>query len=221
MSEDKTAIDQLKEEYLLQIKGLIPLHRVALFFITLVVVVSVQNLHYESVIESLLNLRVHSFFDITFGFFSDLKIKEALIAGSIILSGIFLQRFIRWGFFAWVKRKLSLGDVEKQMGASSKLHQKGSMADYLAFKRSESEAKKWAGKIAYLSSMSESATVLFTTFMFASYFGNFIDLILAIIFLICALLALAKSITSFLRKYLPHAVHMNSFLGIGGKVTLP
>lgn len=221
MSADKSDIDLLKEEYLSQIRGLFPLHRVALMFTALVVVITVQDFKFRSVSESLLNLQLRSFFDLDHGFFSSINVQDALMAISVLFGGVLLQRLIRRLFFVWVRKSLKLDEISQKLKGNSAQTKESSIAGYLAFKRAEGEAKTWAKKIASLSLVSESAATLFLTFLYAGHFGNLLDYVVAVVFFICTLFALARSFIVFLKKYLPHAVHLRGVLGIGGKVTLP
>lgn len=221
MSTDHLEAEELKQEYLSQIRGVFPLYRTTLLFIALVVVIAVQDSKFKSVFEGLLHLQLRSFTDLDKGFFASVTVQDALIAIALLLFGAMLHRLLRWLFFAWIKKRLSLDTIAKEMNDRSKGSKDGTIASYFALKRSESEAKNWGKKISSLSLVSESAVTLFLIFSYAGYFGNFIDYIIGLGFFVCAVLVLARSFIVFLKNYLPHTMHVKGLLRLGGGVMLP
>lgn len=221
MSKDHSELEALKEEYLSQIRGLFPLYRATLLFISLVIALAVQNSKYKSVSEGLLHLQLRSFADFDNGFFAAVTVEDALIAIGLLMLGTMTHRLIRWLFFLWLRKNLKLDQVAKAMNDKSATFSDGTIASYFALKKSESEAINWGKKVSGLSLMSESAMTLCLVFIFAGYFGNLVDFSVAIIFFVCALLAQARSFIVFLKHYLPHTMHIKGLLGQGSEVKLP
>lgn len=221
MSKDHSELDALREEYLSQIRGLFPLHRVSLLFVALVIVVAVQNSKLTSVSEGLLHLQLRTFVDFDNGFFSTLTVQDALIAVGMLLLGTLLHRLIRWLCFVWLRKSLKLDEVAKTMNDKSAASSDRTIASYFALKKSESEASNWGKKVSGFSLMSESVLTLCVVFIYAGCFGNLIDFGVAFVFFVCALLAQARSFFVFLRHYLPHTMHVRGLLGQGGEVKLP
>ncbi len=221
MSKDPSELDALKEEYLSQIRGLFPLYRAALLFVCLTVVIAVQNPKLKSVSESVLNLQLRSFADLDKGFFSAVTVQDAIAAIGFLVLGTAVHRAIRWLFFVWLRKNLSLDEVAKAMNAKSAASKDGTIASYFALKKSESEATNWGRKTSSLSLLSESALTLCLVFIYAGWFGNLIDYSVAVVFFLFAILALSRSFIVFLKNYLPHAMHIKGLLGQGGEVKLP
>ncbi len=221
MSKDHSELEELRDEYLSQIRGLFPLYRATLLFIALVVVVAVQHSKYKSVTEGLLHLRLRSFVDFDKGYFAAVTVQDALIAVGLLLLGTISHRLIRWLFFMWLRKHLKLDDVAKAMNDKSASSRDGTIASYFALKKSEREATSWGKKVSGLSLTSESASTLCLIFLCAGYFGNLIDFSIAFAFLACGLLAQARSFMVFLKHYLPHTMHIKGLLGQGSEVKLP
>lgn len=221
MSSDHQEIELLKEEYLSQIRGAFPLYRAVLLFVALVIIVAVQNSKFKSVTEGLLNLRLRLFADLDKGFFASITVQDALIAVGMLLVGASLHRLVRWLFFVWIKKRLRLDEITRKMNEKSAQAKGGTVDNYFALKRSESEAKIWSKKVASLSLISESAATLFITFVYAGFFGNVIDFGVAFACLLYAIFALALSFIVFLKNYLPHATHTRGLLGLSSDVALP
>jgi hypothetical protein len=214
-------LEALKEEYLAQISGVFPLYRATLLFIALVVVVAVQDFKFKSVSESLLHLPLRSFADLDEGFFAAVTVQDGLLAIGLLLLGAILHRFLRTLFFARLKKVLSLDAVAKEMNEKSTESKDETITSYFALRRSESQAKEWGRRISSLALISESAFTLFLTFLYAGYFGNLVDYAVGLGFLVLAVLALARSFMVFLKKYLPHTMHVKGLLGLNGGVALP
>jgi hypothetical protein len=221
VSKVHSELDALKEEYLSQIRGIFPLYRAAVLFVALVIVVAVQNSKFKSVSEGLLHLQLRSFADLKDGFFATISVQDALIAIGFLVLGTVMHRGFRWLFFKWLRNNLRLDAITKAMNDKSAASKDGTIVSYFALKRSESEASGWAKKVSALSLMSESALTLFLVFIYAGYFGNLIDYSVGVVFLVCALLAQARSFIVFLRHYLPHTMHVKGHAGQGSEVNLP
>jgi len=221
VSTDIQEIELLKQEYLSQIRGVFPLYRAALLFIAVVIIVAVQDSHFKSVTEGLLNLKLRLLTDLDKGFFAAITVGDVLVAVAILLGGTLLHRFERWLFFTVIKKRLKLDVIAKKMSEKSAQLKDNTIANYFALKRSETEAKSWSKKISSLSLRSESAVSLSLTFIYAGYFGNLIDYGVAFVFFLYAFFALSQSFIVFLKSYLPHATHMKGLLGLGGDITLP
>ena len=221
MSEDHSELEALKEEYISQIRGLFPLYRATLVFVSLVVVVAVQNFKYKSVSEGLLHIQLRSFSDFNKGFFAAVTVQDALIAIGLLVLGTIMHRLIRWLFFWWLRKNLNLDQVAKAMNDKSAASSDGTIASYFALKKSESEATNWGKKVSRLSLMSESVMTLCLVFTCAGYFGNLVDFSIAIVFFVCAVFAQARSFIVFLKHYLPHTMHIKGLLGQGSEVKLP
>lgn len=221
MIKDHSELEALREEYLSQIRGLFPLYRATLLFISLVVVVAVQNSKFKSVTEGLLHLQLRSFADFDKGFFAAVTVQDALVAVVLLLLGAMMHRLIRWLFFIWLRKNLKLDEVANAMNDKSAATRDGTIASYFALKKSEGEATNWGKKISVLSLTSESASTLCLVFLCAGYFGNLIDFSVAFFFFACALLAQARSFIVFLKHYLPHTMHIKGLLGQGSEVKLP
>lgn len=221
MSTDHQEVELLKQEYLSQIRGVFPLYRAVLLFVALVIVVSVQDSKFKSVTEGLLNLKLRLFTDLDKGFFAAITVQDVLVSVAMLLGGALLHQFLRWLFFMMIKKRLNLGEITKKMNEKSWQLKDSTIANYFALKRSETEAKSWGKKIASLSLISESAVTLTLMFIYAGYFGNFIDYGMAFVFFLYAFFALSQSFIVFLKNYLPHTIHMKGLLGLGGDITLP
>lgn len=221
MSKVHSELEALREEYLSQIQGLFPLYRAILLFIALVVVVAVQNPKFNSVSEGIMRIQLRSFIDLDKGFFAAISVQDALAAVGLLALGAMIHRLLRWMFFLWLRKNLNLDEVARAMNDKSADSEDGTVASYFALKRSESEAANWAKKVSGLSMASESALTLCLVFIYAGYFGNFIDYSVGFAFLVCAPLAQARSFVVFLRHYLPHTMHIKGLLGQGSEVKLP
>lgn len=221
MNKELIEFESIKEEYLSQIRGLFPLHRAALFFVALLIVVGVQNSEFKSVSEGLLHIRLRSFADFDKGFFAAATVQDALTVIGLLVLGTMIHRLIRWLFFRWLSKNLKLEEVAKAMNDKSSASRDGTIASYFALKKSESAATNWGKKVSGLSLMGESALTLCLIFIFAGYFGNLIDFSAAFVFFVCALFAQARSFVVFLKRYLPHTMHMKGLLGQGSEVELP
>lgn len=221
MSNDKSELEALREEYLSQIQGLFPLYRVSLLFFALVVVVGVQDVKCKSVLEGLLRLSLRTFTDFEKGFFSTVTVLDALIAVVILLLGTIVHRLSRWLLFLWLRKNLKIDEVAKAMNDKSSASSDRTIASYFALKKSEREASNWGKKVSGLSLMSESALTLCLVFIYAGYFGNLIDFAVAVVFFAYALFAQGRSFIVFLKQYLPHAMHIRGLLGQRSEVELP
>lgn len=221
MSKDLIEFESLKEEYLSQIRGLFPLHRAALLFVALLIVVGVQNAEFTSVSEGLMQIQLRLFADFDNGFFAAATVQDALTAIGLLVLGTMMHRLSRWLFFLWLRKNLKLDEVAKAMNDKSSASRDGTIASYFALKQSESAATNWGKKVSRLSLMSESALTLCLVFIYAGYFGNLIDFSVAFVFYVCALFAQARSFIVFLKHYLPHTMHMKGLLGQGSEVELP
>lgn len=221
MSNTDSPIENLKQEYLSQIKGIFPLHRAVLLAVGVLIVIGAKISEFKSVSEGLLNLKLRSIADFDQGFLSAITLQDGLLVILILVGGSLLHRLMRHILLTWIKKRLSLGAATQDMKEKSAHAKDGTIYTYLSFKKSESAASKWSKKIASLSSLGEMAATLFLMFCYAGYFGNILDIGVAIIFLFCAFFALFKSMIVFLRNYLPHAVHIQALLGMGDEIHLP
>ena len=213
MSKENDEIELLKQEYLTQIRGVFPLHRLILLIIMIMIAVAAQNTSFPSIIEGIINLEIRYIVDLGAGFFMSIKVLDILIAISMLISGTISHRILRWILLIWIKRTLKIEKIAKNMSQKSAKLINGSIADYFELKRSENEARVWSAKISRLSLMSESSMALFISFLYAGYYGNITDYIISIIFLLCSFFALYRSFISFLREYLPHSMHLKGLLG--------
>jgi hypothetical protein len=221
VNTDKSLIDLLKEEYLSQLTGVVPLSRLALSLICLVVVVKSKEVRFTGVTQSLLDTRLRMFGDMEYGIFSAVTIRDLIVALAMVFTGFVLHVLARNGLFAVLKRQIRLSQIVADMSAKSAETEKASMQGYVLAKRSESESAKWGKRISSLSSASECAMTLSVAFCFAAFVGSGLDIAVAALSFLLAVMIELRSFVVFLRSYLPHAAHLRGQLGTLGDVPLP
>lgn len=222
MSIEIKELEELKQEYLSQLRGIFPLYRAALLFVALVVVALTKTSTQPNASARIVELEMRHILDFDGGLLSSTTVRDVLVAIAMLVVGIFVQRALRLSLFAWVKKHLSLETVAKNMRDQSAHSRTGNVASYFALKKAEADAKLWGRRVGSMALASEAAATLCLIFLYAAWIlGGLLDVGVAIVFLVCGGLALAQSFLLFLRRYLPHAMHHKGLAGVHGDLKLP
>lgn len=221
MSSTESPMDAIKDEYLAQLRGVFPLSRALALLVCTLIAFTARDFQYKSVSESILNMRVASFVSVTDGLFGSVTVQDVVVGLLLVLVGAALNHTIREALLAGMKKRLRLPDIAAAMSRRSSETRGDSLQGYLSTKRSERESAKWGRQISSLSSGSQLLAALAAGFAFAAYFGNAIDAGVAVVCVGAAVALQVRSLLIFLRRYLPHAVHLRGQLGLDGDVRLP
>lgn len=222
MSTEVQELEALKQEYLSQLRRVFPLHRTALLFVALVVVVLSKDRTIGAVSTEIIGLRVGYLLDFDDGLFTGTTVLDLLLSAALLILGLGFQRTLRIALFKYIREALSLDGVAQRMRERSAEQRDASVANHFALKRAESAAKLWGKRVALASLASESAATLFLTFLYcATRLGGAADYAVAAVLLLGAGAALVLSFFVFLKHYLPHAMHQTGLAGLRGDLTLP
>lgn len=215
-------LEDLQEKYFDEVRTLLPLHRIFLFALSFIAVLLSQQQTHKSIVESLLHLGFKSFSFETGKFLENAEIWHALIGISVMLLSWATSRFITHFFFKFLLKKTKIS--EKISAENRKIQsllyksRKYALEQLPYFEKQSAIASK---KVIRMANSGELFMGVSICFMGAFWFGNILDLIVSLTFLVFAFISTYVSIFLFYSKYLKFDLLRSAVSGVRTELELP
>lgn len=215
-------LDDLKDQYFDDIRALLPIHRFFVFALGVLCSLAVQNLTHKSLIETLLNIRLSTLT------FDEGGVLESALLGNIAI-GILLST-VAWGassmltqrFFTLVLQALNANQKIESASKNIRALLAGGRAqnkeELTYFSNKSSDAGK---KVRRLASLGEFSLGISICFSVGTIYGNMIDLLVSLIFLIGFFLGSFLAIHAFFSKFIKYDLLCKAITGDRSPIDLP
>jgi hypothetical protein len=198
-------LDDLKEKYLDDVKTMLPLHRLFIFALGCLYSLVQECQAYKSFGESLVNIELSSISFETGGLLENALISNVL-AGLVLciltwcMNSIFLQLF-----FKWVMQKIDAKKkIRTQLEKIKSLWAENGQPPYERLSYFAGLSTAASKRVSRLANLGEMALGVSLCFFIASYRGNSLDIVVALLFLVIFGFSTYSSTFSFFSKYLKY-----------------
>lgn len=215
-------LNDLQEKYFDEVRAMLPLHRICLFALGFIATLVSQQQTHKSIVESLLRLNLKNFSFEPGNFLENAQILHVLLGITLIFLGWAVSKIITSFFFKFLLRKTR--GVEKIHIENKKIKlllassRKAAIEQLPYFEKQSIIASQ---KVIRAANLGELFMGIFICFMSAIWFGNALDLTVALIFLMFSLISIYLAIYLFFSKYVKFDLLRSAIAGTPSELNLP
>lgn len=215
-------LEDLQEKYFDEVRTLLPLHRMFLFTLGFIAVIVSQKQTHKSIVESLLRLDLKSFSFDAGNLLETAQIWHALVGASLVFLGWATSRFVTRALFKFLLKKIKteekLCSEKKKIQLLLSKSRKDASEQLPYFEKQSEIARK---KVIRAANFGELFIGVFICFMGAIWFGNVLDLIVSLTFLVFAFISTYIAVFLFYSKYLKFDLLRSVVSGVPSELEIP
>lgn len=205
--------DSVSEAYGEAVKSALPLHRLLVAVIAILAIALLHVHEYKSIFESLARIEISMLKWGDGGILADSTLGDVFLSGAVVVSGWCFSRILLRLIFALAEGALNLKSVlAQQMAAWPK-----PALDFSTVKAQieflDSTIEPTRKHIRALNTVAEFAAAIGLGFLVCFYWGNILDLLIAILAIAIACYFNYRAINLFLSSYIGPSLHKSSILG--------
>jgi hypothetical protein len=215
-------LEELRDKYLDEIRAIFPLHRIFLCILGFVCGLVVKDHAYKSVIESLVQIDLKSLSFEDGKLFENSRILHILLGIFLSLSAWITSRYTTTLFFKFILKKTrAKNKIETEQLRIKKLlssARKDALEQIPYFEKQSTIASKKINRMANSGELFIGVSLCFGA---VSFFGNSLDILVSLAFLLLYAIAIYLAILWFYSKYIKFDLLKSAVLGSQANLEIP